>query len=295
MTQTLALRTDPPGNVRLFASGATILATLPYLTLKFAWLTGSTIGVTDPAFIGDPAVHGLNVLTAGMDVAAIVIAVALVVPFGRRVPAWLLLLPAWVASGLLGPIALTTVPALLASSGGSDSSLPLESWVTPIVYGGFTIQGIGLIVGFVFYGVDRWGDAVRDLTAPVRTALRDLVLPATVAAVASGAIGVVSTLSIAGVGRALFSFAAAAGVWTLTHSAAPGRRAIAAAWLGSGAMFAWGLWGLLVVLTDAPLGDETPSAAANLYSLLQTITGLTVGLVSLAIASDRSQGTPGHV
>lgn len=307
MTTTLV---RPPSRVRLIASAATILATVPYLTLKAAWLTGSNVGITDIDFVRDPAVHALNLVTAGMDVLAVVIAIAFVAPFGRTIPAWLLLLPAWVASGLLAPIMVASPLTALVATGDVKSSLPLATWVTPIVYGGFTVQGIGLIVGFVFYAWERWGDTVDDMAVePAHDALAALATPAATAAVVSGGIGVVWSLAaadlasgVAGVARAAFSFAAAAGVLAVVHRREPGRVGVAAAWLGSAAMFAWGMWGLVVVLADAPLGDGAPSVAGNLYSLLQTVTGLTVGLVALAAVSERrrsrtsaSQGTHANV
>ncbi|NEE28586.1 hypothetical protein G3M53_24405, partial [Streptomyces sp. SID7982] len=81
------------------------------------------------------------------------LALLLTRPWGLRVPAWLLVLPMWVASGLLLPI-MTAFPVqlvvrLLGGGGGrpvgEGSSEPfLDPWVFGVVYGGFIVQGVAL-------------------------------------------------------------------------------------------------------------------------------------------------------
>ncbi|MCP9973352.1 hypothetical protein [Streptomyces somaliensis] len=88
-------------------------------------------------------------------------------------PAWLPAFPAWVATGLLLPIAvgfpLNALAGLLG--GGRPAAGPsepfLDAWVFTVVYGGFTVQGLALGTLFVRYAGRRWSPlwrgAVRDL------------------------------------------------------------------------------------------------------------------------------------
>ena len=45
-----------------------------------------------------------NILTTGMDLSAVVLALALIQPWGRRLPAWSVIVVAGAATGLLAPI-----------------------------------------------------------------------------------------------------------------------------------------------------------------------------------------------
>lgn len=297
----------------------TILATVPYLTLKLLWLTGSDVGVTDPEFLDDPILHALNLVTAGMDAIAVVIAVAFVSRWGLRVPAWLLLLPAWVAAGLLTPIVVATpLSAVIAATGNPpQSGLPLESWVSPIVYAGFAIQGITLVGGFLFYAIDRWGHLLRGhLAAPessvAQTMLRQL---ASLVAVLGAGVALTSlvwawglpwgvpadlqddrtaTTTLVGTTHALFAAAGVVATLALVHGTAANlsyRATAVTAWVGSAAMFAWGLWGLINVLTTSPLSSDSTDglAVVNLHTLVQTFAGLVLGLVALAAVVLRTQ------
>jgi hypothetical protein len=136
---------------RQLAGFAVVVGTLPYLTLKALWLTGNTVGLTDPAFADDESLRLLNLATAGMDVIAIVLALALTQNWGQRLPSWLVLVPIWIGTGFLAPIVLT-VPLIV----GEHTTLPLEAWVQPVVYGGFAWQGVALLVAFVLYVRVRW-------------------------------------------------------------------------------------------------------------------------------------------
>ncbi|GAA1283324.1 hypothetical protein GCM10009609_55110 [Pseudonocardia aurantiaca] len=51
--------------------------TLPYVLLKCLWLTGSTVGTRDPAFLADPVIHTMNAVTLGMDLVVVALALAL--------------------------------------------------------------------------------------------------------------------------------------------------------------------------------------------------------------------------
>ncbi|MGK5558066.1 DUF4190 domain-containing protein [Actinomadura kijaniata] len=118
---------------RLIACHATIAACVPYLFLKVMWLSGSSIGFGSTDMTTAEHIAG-NAVTAGMDLVAVLVALAFTYPWGRRVPAWLVLVPIWVGTGLLAPIALgmpvgLTVQALVGGSpipesAGADAGDP---------------------------------------------------------------------------------------------------------------------------------------------------------------------------
>lgn len=151
--------------LRLVVGWAAVLGTLPYLALKAAWLAGSTIGVADPAVFRDGSVFVLNAVTAGMDLVAIVVALAFTYSWGQRIPGLVVLVPVWVGTGFLIPIAV-----LLPTMDFSGSQSFLEPWVQPLVYGGFAWQGVMLAAAFFFYARERWGFVFRVDTGQVPAA-----------------------------------------------------------------------------------------------------------------------------
>ena len=172
MTQTVAVSpqtgsspaaTDRP---RRMLRAVAVVSCLPYLSLKVAWIAGSHLGIPDgsPLLEHRTAVAVANGVTVLMDACVIVLALVLTRPWGLRLPAWLLAVPMWVATGLLTPI-MTGFPVqlLVSAFGGSvdatdDGGEPfLHSWVFGVVYGGFIVQGLALGALFALYARDRWG------------------------------------------------------------------------------------------------------------------------------------------
>ena len=100
-----------------------IACAVPYLALKIVWLAGGTLGVADTAMMSDPSMFVLNLVTAGMDVIAIALALAFTYAWGQRIPAWLVLPPVWVATGLLVKFVLA-VPLMTAAGMLMGRSLP---------------------------------------------------------------------------------------------------------------------------------------------------------------------------
>jgi hypothetical protein len=171
MTATALPAAPPPVAYRtlgwLAAAG-----TLPYVVLKVLWLTGSTTGTSDPAFLADPTIHAMNVVTLGMDVVVVALALALTHRWGERLPAWLVLLPMWVGTGFLVPMAVSIMPGTVAAIALSDAGTgPLLPWVQPMVYGGFAWQGVFLCAAFVVHARTRWGAVVTDPAPPSRALL----------------------------------------------------------------------------------------------------------------------------
>lgn len=149
---------------RAWICAATVAACLPYLLLKLAWIAGSDIGVSQEGF--DDTTRTANVVTAGLELVAIAVALALVLPAGRRLPPLLVALPAWVATGLLVPVGGgALLGTLLQGATGGGNALAgndvLAGWVFALVYLGFAAQAVLLLSGFVLYARDRWPVVAR--------------------------------------------------------------------------------------------------------------------------------------
>lgn len=264
--------------------------TLPYLTLKLQWLTGSTTGVTDPALLADPTIEVANAVTFGMDLVVIGLALALTHRWGDQLPAWLVLLPMWVGTGFLVPMAVSIMPAvvfqvLTGETGGS----PFEPWLQPLVYGGFAWQGVFLCAAFVAYAVRRWSGVVTAQASPAPGLvpfLRVVTAGGCVMAAASALLhlvvgltaGSATALGVEAVNAAL-ALAAAAGVVALLRARpVPPWAAVAAAWTGSAAMFAWGLYTVTIRMTTTAFAGGSDAAAGTAQ-----VTGL-LGGFALAVA-----------
>lgn len=160
--------------VRTIAFWAAILATLPYLALKVAWMAGLTIGLEDEAAIEamrTPRFVVGNAVTAAMELAAIASAFALTRPWGRRVPGWLATVTAGAATGLLVPIlfGLPLGMVLQAASGRPFTAAEdggLAGWAFVVVYSGFGLLAAALAVLFGLYAVTRWGALLSGAPRP---------------------------------------------------------------------------------------------------------------------------------
>ncbi|HEV7626723.1 MAG TPA: hypothetical protein VGO89_09505, partial [Streptomyces sp.] len=101
-----------------------IAACVPYLSLKIAWVLGAPVGIPDgsPLREGGGMLVAVNALSVVLDSLVVVLALALTRPWGRRLPAWLTLLPLWAATGLLSPILVAFPVQLLhgAVTGDAD-------------------------------------------------------------------------------------------------------------------------------------------------------------------------------
>ncbi|MFD7520170.1 hypothetical protein ACFV85_35795 [Streptomyces niveus] len=268
-----------------------IASCLPYITLKILWIAGDRTGVPDGSTLLDhrarmAVANGVSVV---LDATVVVLALLLTQPWGRRVPAWLLVLPMWVAAGLLAPI-MTGYPLQLAASVGegsrpapSNSEPFLDAWVFGVVYGGFILQGLSLGALFVRYARRRWGRLRRGrvgdppATIATRTAVTAGSLLALLPAVMHllWAAGATTGLSadrvesrstdfylVEGV-NGLFAVVAVVGTLLLAFRFGRGaglspRWPLAAAWVGSGTLGCWG--GFLFLVTALP-GEQDQRAA----------------------------------
>jgi hypothetical protein len=141
------------------AGGLAAAATLPYLALKLAWLTGSSVGVANRAVLRSASLEALNAVTAGMDVLALALVLAFTVPWGRRIPGWLVVFPMWVGTGFLAPIGVfgpvDAVYSALSGRGAVPAHSLVHPWVYHLVYTGFACEAVFLLAAFALYSADR--------------------------------------------------------------------------------------------------------------------------------------------
>lgn len=267
--------------VRLATGYAAVAATVPYLTLKVLWLCGGTVG---------------------MDAVAVVIALALTHVWGRRIRAWIVLLPMWIATRFLAPIVVIVHCAPLAFGGAPAGSGPLRGWVYLFVYGGFAAQGLLLSAAFVLYARDRWagllaarnGDAASGPTRPLQALLT------VVAAPLAAAVGTLHLAWALGASMGLpdaflsdppvayrltngvyaaFAFAAVVGLPMLVRRSPRGGRfwvPLALTWTGAGSMLAWGLWQTATMAASPDLGTPLLGLATQAKVLAAVLAAVVV-------------------
>jgi hypothetical protein len=133
---------------------------LPYLVFKAAWTVGIPVGIADRSVLDDGGWVAANALMAVVQLAAFGLVLALIRPWARKWPAWLLLFPVWVGTGLLFQVVLGAVLIGLFSPVSQDSSIDtgeFEPWVFVVVYAGFAGQGVALAIAFACHVRARWG------------------------------------------------------------------------------------------------------------------------------------------
>lgn len=271
------------------------LALSPYLLIKVSWVVGSLVGVL-------PVGHGfgltgwvvLNTVTIGMALTGIALALALVRPWGMRIPGALVAFCSWVGSGfLVSVLPFAVFGALLhgggdsRGGGGDDPAMPV--WEGVLVEIGFAGMGLGLALAVPAYLRRRWPDAFvgrlgdgrpRPTTPPWAAVLGAAAGLVWLYWAAGGTLGIAHPAERNADGYAL---AAAWGFWALAGSAAtwmtargrparlPRRLPLTFGWVGSGSLFAWSAWKLPLVLyvavADPPdvTPPENPAVAVVLH------------------------------
>ncbi len=149
------------------------LCCLPYLILKVLWSLGVPVGITDPAVLESDAWVAANAVMAVIQLTGLALVVALTRPWALRAPAWLLLLPAWVGTGILFQVVVGVLAGLSSPSHQSGVSTGgYQPWVFAVVYAGFAGQGVALSVAFGCYVRARWGRLLDQRTGDVVARLR---------------------------------------------------------------------------------------------------------------------------
>ncbi|WP_029089687.1 hypothetical protein [Brevibacterium album] len=308
-----------PGWARLIIGYLAVAAVVPYLTLKLLWILGSTAGILAPSPLDPAVVQSGNIVTAVMELVAVAIILTFTHSWGLKVPAWLVLIPAWIGIGLLAPF-IVNGPAVAGSvltglSPAGDGSL--APWVGPLVYLGFGAQAIGIAASFVLYARDRWNRVLTGRLAercanPSKRALLFLgwgvgLLLAVVSTVrlcwSLGATWGLSAHMIQSRGlperladgtSALFAAAALAGLLMLTLKV-PGRWRVwvplSLAWVGGGATLTGGLYSL-ALLTIRLMSSTTPvhqTGVDPLVDLIQVVAGTAIGTAGAVLLSELHQ------
>ncbi|NUS74161.1 MAG: hypothetical protein HOQ05_12245 [Corynebacteriales bacterium] len=153
---------------RFLAFWIVVFSVVPYVALKCAWLAGSHIGMRSGSGVdemGTPRFIVGNIITIGLDLLAILFAVALIRPWGQRVPGWFVFVLAGGATGLLAPILIglpigSVLQLAIEGDLASEKQGNLQGWVFGVVYGGFGIMALALALLLALYARDRWGELI---------------------------------------------------------------------------------------------------------------------------------------
>lgn len=291
------------------AAYGSALVLSPYLLIKVSWVLGALIGVlpTGKGFSRSGWVL-FNTVTVGMAAIGIVLALALVRPWGRRLPARAVVFSAWIGSGFLVSVLPFALYSVLASptgstqdSGGGDPALP--GWEALLLQVSFAGMGLGLALALPAYFRRRWPHAFRKRDAGQRADLHGEDRPgravtwAPLLAALVGAYWLYWTLGgTLGLARPAvrdstwYLLTGLGGVWALLGAAGalslardrphglPRAVPLALCWLGSGSLCAWSGWKLPVLLI-ARLADPTAPAppghlaAGSLLNLAAVLAG----------------------
>lgn len=301
-TSTAVATSTRPTRLRMVLAAVAVLATLPYIALKALWLTGSTIGLDDPAALSGGVMEAANAVTLLMELTAAGLAVALVLDIGRRIPGFLVQVPMFVGTGLLGGI-LVLLPVevvwgLLSSSGAAQSTTvadnPIAGWVYAVVYGGFGVLGISLLAIFVLHSWDRWirpGGWTRRLSAaaPVTARQRRLAVTHALGMVVICVAGLVvaaraEMLVTHAVVAVLMGLVSSAGLTALalrTPGSLRGSTALVMAYAGAAVVAAWGLYLCVVLGLPNPLRGDVPVPAGLVaLELLRAVSGVVTVFVA---------------
>ncbi|MEU6899816.1 hypothetical protein [Streptomyces virginiae] len=311
---------DPsPGAGRHILSAVALAATVPYLALKAAWLSGSRIGIPDGSVLLEAGAFltVANAVTLAMDACVILLVLVLTRPWGLRTPAWILTVPVFTATGLLTPILLAFPGQLLVRALGFGTGPEaaagrapfLDDWVFIVVYTGFTVQGLALAALFVPYARKRWGrrwqgvlgERLPSPTGVVAAAAASgaLVLAAMflywafggTAGLSAERVGAHSAESAVGsVAHAVCALAAGAGAVFLARGGALGARwPLRLTWVGAAATLAWGSWMLIASLGPQLDGGEGTSGITQLIYAGQMVTGSLAAAVLIRFLISRRE------
>ncbi|MCK7624528.1 hypothetical protein MUU72_15710 [Streptomyces sp. RS10V-4] len=274
-------------------------ALVPYLLVKVVWVVGALLGVLPiGAGFGLGGWVLLNGVTVGMAALGIGLALALVRPWGLRLPGRPVAFCGWTGAGFLVSVLPYAVGAALLPGGAGDQAgggePVLPGWEAALIQYSFVGTGIGLAVALPGYARRRWPEL---FAGRLRDGRRGPVpWPAVLGALVGGvwlywalggawgidrpALRTVEGGLLTGL-SALWALAASAAVGVLAR-ARPARwrrwPVCGIGWLGSGSMFAWSGWKLVGVVAVAlvrPAGVPLPEnlVAAGALHLAAVVAG----------------------
>jgi hypothetical protein len=305
---------------RTAAGWTAVGAAAVYVALKGNWVAGGTFGIKDLGNVtrGEWAVD--NLVTGGLAVAGVAVALVAIRPWGMRVPVWLVAVPMWVGAGLLAPfVVLMPAGAALQAAGWWDpppaapGSPTLQPWTFIIVYGSFVVLGVALAVALVLYARDRFRPVVDGTVGQVPRGLTHAAqLPlAWLAAIIAAGLAVLRLSWVLGgtaglrpgAGRdawlrlqdtvtAAQFLCAAIGLLVLVHRWGPGRRfavPLVATWLGAGGMVAGGFLSMPTILTgDRWTAHGQTFAGYATATFLTCVAGALISVVALFLLVERA-------
>jgi hypothetical protein len=157
------------GRLGTAAAWISAICCLPYLVLKVVWTAGVPVGITDRSVLHSHGWVAANALMAAIELAGLLLVLALTRPWARRWPAWLLSFPVWVGTGLLFRVVVGTALMGLFSrpSQASGSLGGFQPRVFVMVYASFAGQGAALAIAFASYVRARWGRLLGERTGLV--------------------------------------------------------------------------------------------------------------------------------
>ena len=310
------------GRLGTAAAWISAVCCLPYLVLKVVWTAGLPVGITDRSVLDSRGWVAANALMAVIELAGLLLVLALTRPRARRVPAWLLLFPVWVGTGLLFRVVVGAALAGLSSassqaSGGSTGGI--QPWVFVMVYAGFAGQGAALAIAFACYVRARWawllgertGEVVARRTARARS-WPEHHLPGMAKAVAGMAVAVAAVFCYWAAGGSIgLSGAQPHSSWALQASrlagaviAVAGLLALAGswgyrtrfwlpaalAWVGSGSLAAFdGLELFLMFGTGLSGSGWSPASTVLVIEVAIGVSCAAVGALAVTAAAEDDQ------
>jgi hypothetical protein len=277
-------------------------AVAPYLVVKIAW----TFGLFLPNMrMGEPGWRAINATTAVLALAGMLLGLAFCQPWGERVPAWLVVVPIWIGTGLLVPMVLVApvlAPAAMTRdrAAGGTATWSIEQILVVVSLVG---AGIGLPLALAGYVKARWPEALagRITLRPndLRTTLARLI------AVGAGLLGAVKIFWAAGgtlgidparlpardlwwhllsLSTGAWSLAGACTVLALTSGRF--RPSLLVSWVSSGMLFSYNLF--FALRTDSQASPEFPVPRV-LCTEAGIVLGLLMVVVVLLVVDDRGR------
>jgi hypothetical protein len=296
---------------RIWGYGAAIAVT-PYLLIKIAW----TFGLFMPTEqMGDQSWRTANAITMVLAAVGILLAFAFSMPWGERLPAWLVAFPVWVGTGLLIPM-LFLAPVLGPAAMIRDQQTGAANvWIYEQIFVIVSLVGVGICLPFALagYAKTRWPEVFAgpidiDLL-PGNSQKLYITLARLIAAgcillgfikvfwAAGGTIGINPAMldnrdlwwHLLSLSTGVWAFAGSWSLLVLTTSR--GSKSffspMATAWISSGMLFSYNLFNRL----SATRPDTQPALEYPLAHVLTTelgsVLGVIMGMVIMMVLHDR--------
>ncbi|WP_327151098.1 hypothetical protein [Nocardia sp. NBC_01329] len=309
--------TDRLTKLRTIGGIGAAMAVTPYLLIKIVWTFGLFVPTEE---MGGADWRVINATTAFLAAVGITLALAFSRPWGESLPAWVVVLPVWVGTGLLVPM-LLLAPVLgpAAMNRDQEAGSP-DFWIYEQILVMISLVGIGvgLPLALAGYARARWPEALSGSIAcpepPGSTRQLQVALARLVAAgcallgcvklfwAAGGTFGLDTNRlgqrdlwwQLLSSSTAVWAFIGSWAILVLTaHRSA--RRffpPMAAAWVASGMLFSYSVYNLLTLTDMQQPSPELPIAGAFARES-GAVLGVMMGLTLLLVLHDRRRALRG--